>query len=64
MGGCSPCAAYAAGKPAGLRWSDVDLDARVAMIEQQRIGASAAFGRGLPTEYAVTYVQGHGARIR
>jgi integrase len=25
------------GGAAGLRWSDVDLDARVAMIEQQRI---------------------------
>jgi hypothetical protein len=37
------------GEAAGLRWVDVDLDATMAVIEQQRI-ATGHFGHGRPTE--------------
>ena len=42
------------GEAAGLRWADVDLDAAVAMIEQQRIASGHLVTTG-PAKIAISW---------
>ena len=50
------------GEAAGLRWTDVDLDARAAMIEQQRIANGHLVTVGPPTIRARSYLRAEFAR--